>query len=675
MHRKLNETIGDTMGGSFKAGVAYYPEQWDKTLWKDDAIRMKKAGIEMVRIMEFAWCLIEPVEGKFDFSLFDEVVDILSKEGIKVVLGTPTATIPYWLFKKDPSCVQINNKGLPKQWGGRRSVCVNNPAYIEATIRLINAIADHYKDNTNIIGWQLDNEIGHEGSDRCFCKNCQQKWNIWLQNKYGSIDNLNNTWGTIFWGTTYHSFDIPLPLETYGAAHNPSMLLDYSRFMSDSFVNYLNIQYDILHSKINKDQWIATDVFMPSLSNNIDIRELTSLHDFIGLNNYPVWGDQDQPLPYYFTTLNMLYLKGLKDKSHFTVFEQFSSMQGHICLGYLPPEKQVISWTDKAVAFGAERLFYFRWRTAPFGQEQLCYGILNNDNSDTDLLKAISNNLIEKQEVYDRIASSSSIKPKSCIAYHKDSIRVLSHQYQTKALYYAMNDYLQVGFEFEFTRWYAPFSIFQIPVDVKPLEDLNLSDYKIISLPFYLLCDLEFVKKLENWVKGGGVLILSWRTGIRNKDNIAINLKLPGYFSKLAGINIDRFESLNNTKTHIKIGLFRFKVEAWADILNPVTAKVIARYSDKKKHYNGSAAITVNIFGKGKVYYIGTSPSTTGLLFLYHKIFRKEKMKPKFYGEGIESIDYMDKNKKTFKVIINNSNKKKRAFGKKLAPYSLKIKE
>ncbi|HPB47785.1 MAG TPA: beta-galactosidase trimerization domain-containing protein, partial [Exilispira sp.] len=195
------------------------------------------------------------------------------------------------------------------------------------------------------------------------------------------------------------------------------------------------------------------------------------------------------------------------------------------------------------------------------------------------------------------------------------------------------------------------------------------------SLPFYLLCDLEFVKKLEDWVKSGGVLILSWRTGIRNKDNIAINLKLPGYFSKLAGINIDRFESLNNTKTHIKIGLFRFKVEAWADILNPVTAKVIARYSDKKKHYNGSAAITVNIFGKGKVYYIGTSPSTTGLLFLYHKIFRKEKMKPKFYGEGIESIDYLDKNNKTFKVIINNSNKNKRAFGKKLTPYSIKIKE
>ncbi len=657
----------------FSLGVAYYPEQWNRKFWEEDAKRMASAGIDLIRIMEFAWVILEKKEGFYDFSFFDEVIDIFSKYNIKVVLGTPTATIPFWLYQKDPNIMQVTYNGNRKEFGGRRSVCVNNPLFIEHSKKIVEEIAKHYGNNDNVVGWQLDNEIGHEGSDFCYCEECYKKWNEWLKNKYETIEKLNEIWGTNFWGTCYDEFKIPVPKNTFGSLQNPTLLIDYSRFMSDSNINYLNTQQEIIKKYSNNNQWIATDIFMPSLSCSIDFEKLTKNHDFIGLNNYPVWGEQNEPLPYYFISLNFSYLKGIKDNKHFIVFEQMSGIQGHSCIGYLPPVDQLKLWTNKAICFGADKLFYFRYRTAKYGQEQLCHGMLNPDNDESGLFKELTENIKENRIIFDRIANSKQKDSVSCLIYDKDSVRLVRNQYQTKALYNKPIDYMQVGYELEFTRWYAPFSLFNISTDVKSTENVKLEKYKIISLPLYILVDDNFAEKIKDWVFNGGTLILSWRAGLRDKNNIATDEKLPGKFSKIAGIEIENFESLNETKTFIKSGILKFKVEAWADIIKPISAKVLAKYIDKKKPYYNKPAITINNFGKGFVYYLGTSLSGLGLLYFYYKIFKKAKVNPKFYGTGIESIDYIDNNGKEFKVIINNNNKIKKAFGTEIEPYGIKI--
>ncbi|MFN3411399.1 MAG: beta-galactosidase [Exilispira sp.] len=661
--------------GYFLFGVDYYPEQWDKSLWKEDARKMSNAGIEAIRIMEFAWCLIEKNEGIFDFSLFDEVIEIFSNYNIKVVLGTPTATIPFWLYQKDKSILQITYDNKQKEFGGRRSYCINNPTYLKHVKILIEQIAKHYGSYDSVIGWQLDNEIGHEGSDFCYCNICEKEWNIWLKEKYKDIDNLNKIWGTVFWGTSYNEFNIPVPKNTSGSLQNPTLLIDYSRFMSDSNIRFLNLQLKILRENIKNSQWIATDIFMPSLSSSIDFNALTKEHDFIGVNNYPVWGEQNEPMPYYFISLNLSYLKGLKDNRHFTVFEQMSAIQGHSCLGYLPKMEELKLWTNKSIIMGADKLFYFRFRTARFGQEQLCYGLLNPDNNDTEIFKELTENIKINRKIFEKISRSHQKDSDACIVYDKDNLRLTRFQYQTKALYFKPVDYMQAGYELEFTRWYVPFSLFNIPVDVKPYENVDLNKYKIISLPLYFMVDDNFYDRVEKWVLAGGVLILSWRTGIRDKNNIATIEKLPGKFKKICGIEIEQFESLNQTKTKIKSGLFNFQVEAWADIIQPKGAKALAIYSDRKKPYYGKTAITVNNYGNGKVYYFGTSLSPLGLIYFYYKIFKNAKLKPKFYGMGIESIDYIDQDGKNFKIIINNTGKSKRAFGKKIAPYNFVIKD
>ena len=178
-----------------KFGVVYYPEQWDKSLWQSDLARIRVMGVEEVRLMEFAWALLEPKKGVYDFSLFDEVLKLCEAEGLSVILGTPTATLPAWLYELDPTVVRIHPSGKTKDWGSRREACLNSPTYLKYADNIVEAVAKHFGKHPAVIGWQIDNEIGHEGSDICVCGHCRKVWHAWLKAKYKTIGALNAAWG------------------------------------------------------------------------------------------------------------------------------------------------------------------------------------------------------------------------------------------------------------------------------------------------------------------------------------------------------------------------------------------------------------------------------------------------------------------------------------------------
>ena len=218
-------------------GVDYYPEHWEKAEWKQQADLMKEGGFNTVRMGEFAWKLFEPREGEFDFSFLDEAIGILAKRDIKVILGTPTAAPPKWLVNKYDVLLR-DRYGRKRNWGSRREYCANSDVYQVLSKKIVRKMAEHYKDNKHVVGWQIDNEFGCHGTTRCYCETCRQKFGVWLKEKYGTIENLNKTWGTVFWGLDFDSFeDIILPGynacegETWAnPAHNPSLDLEYRRF-------------------------------------------------------------------------------------------------------------------------------------------------------------------------------------------------------------------------------------------------------------------------------------------------------------------------------------------------------------------------------------------------------------------------------------------------------------
>ncbi|HPE89475.1 MAG TPA: beta-galactosidase, partial [Spirochaetales bacterium] len=186
-------------------GVDWYPEQWDEGRWRHDVERMAGYGFTCVRLMEFAWTVVEPEPGRFDFSLFDRAIGLLAEAGLKAIVGTPTATPPRWL--SDRPVFRVSPTGAAHSYGTRRNLCYNAPEYREASRRVVSAIAERYGGDGRVAGFQVDNEIGHEASDRCVCAHCRREWPLWLERRYGDVGRLNDAWGAAFWNTSYSSFD------------------------------------------------------------------------------------------------------------------------------------------------------------------------------------------------------------------------------------------------------------------------------------------------------------------------------------------------------------------------------------------------------------------------------------------------------------------------------------
>jgi len=654
-----------------KFGVDYYPEQWDRSLWKQDLTRIREMGAAEVRLMEFAWSILEPKKGKYDFSLFDEVLKLCEKEGLSVILGTPTATTPAWLVESDPSILQVHPSGKRKEWGSRREPCLNAPAYIRHSDRIVEAVARHFGKHPAVTGWQIDNELCHEGSDICVCTHCRKAWISWLKEKYGTIAALNRTWGTVFWGRTLSAFEqAPVPMEPLSTDQNPGLLLDYDRFSSDTAVRHARRQVDILRKHIRQGQFVTTNLYMPPLGTVTDMEEMFHDMDLVGYDNYPVWGDMKEPLPYFFNSFILSFIRGLKQNQPFSVLEQISGFQGHVCLGYRPPEEQMVLWTNQAIAHGANRISYFRWRTAPYGQEQLCYGILDGDNTDTRRYAAIRENVRGHRDLFERIGGEP-VPAKACLVYDMDNIRMVKRQYLSKGLHFKPTPYVQLGYAMELARHFAPYPLFNINADVRTPASVTLDRYRVISLPLYQMADDQFAGQISEWVRDGGTLILGWRAGTRDRNNHAVTKELPGLFAEMAGLRVREFEALGEDKVRIRLGLIPAKGEVWADILEPGSAEVIGRYTDGKKYYRGRPCVTVNRFGNGKVYYLGTSPNELGLFFLYRKIFRDAGMNPKFHGKGIEVVHRVDGEGKEVDLVLNHTAKRKRVLGVKLEPYGM----
>jgi len=662
-------------GGGVLFGVDYYPEQWDRALWESDFRRMREMGFRSVRMMEFAWSLLEPRPGKYDFSLFDEAIRLAGENGLSVVLGTPTATFPAWLYHKDPGMVQIHPSGVYRDFGTRRQACYNSDTYRKASARLVEAIARRYGKNPVVIGWQIDNEIGHEGSDRCVCPTCVGKWHEWLRKKYKNVHAMNTEWGTVFWGTTYVGFEqVPVPRKQVSSIQSPGLALDYDRFCSDSAVDFVDMQMKLLRKHIQDGQWVTTNLYPTPHYPVIDMERLCRGMEMVGFDNYPVWGDQDEPLPYFFTAYILSYIRGLNERGRFAVFEQFSGFQGHTCLGYLPPDEQVTLWTNQSIARGADHIYYFRWRTAAFGQEQLCYGLFDPDNTPTSRAAAIAANMRRHSPAFDRFASEP-VTSEACVVYDKDNSRVFKEQYLSKGIYMLPTPYMQVGYDLEMARNFVPYAVFNINADVKSARGVDLSRYRIISLPLYQMADPEFVGRLESWVREGGTLVLGWRAGARDMKNHAVRLELPGLFAAMAGVRIKRFESLNATKVGIRVGIVPAKGEAWAEIVEPVTAKPLAWYRDRKKHYSGEPCITVNEYGRGRVYYFGTSPDPMAIFFLYRKILKRAGLAPRFSGMGLEVIRRTTVDGGAVDVVLNHT-ASHRWFGlRRIEPYGVRFVE
>jgi beta-galactosidase len=576
-------------------GADYYPEHWPEDRWSTDLAMMKQAGFNIVRVAEFSWVLFEPEEGKYEFEWLDRWLKLAHEQGIRVIIGTPTAIMPAWLARKYPEALEKRATGLRTVWGGRRHNCFSNPDYRRLAEGVVRAQAEHYGENPAVVGWQIDNEFG---SADCRCEQCQASFQKWLAARYGSLDELNRAWGTHFWGQRFGDWaEIPIPDDRMGdwAISNPSASLDWQRFMSHLQVSFHDAQVAILREACSPRQFI-THNFM-GLHSTIDYYELAKSLDFVSWDNYPKLA----PAIPYDSSLAADVMRGLK-KRNFLIMEQTAGPLGWSTFSRSPQPGELRKICYQQLAHGADGQIWFRWRSCTVGREQYWHGLLGHDGKAGRRYHEAAQVAREYHQLAPSLKGTTP-RPEAAIIYDYDSIWALQIQ----------RGYPEASHQEAIKRYYNALFRAGVNVDiVRPGADMR--NYKLVIAPHLHVLSDENANRLVEFVENGGVLMADCRTAVKDESNLIPPRTLPGLLAPALGIEIEEYESLllgitdKEETTYVvrsdgQLGE-SFTAIHYADWIKPSTAEVIARYD--LPYLKPYAAVTRNRYGDGEGWYVGT---------------------------------------------------------------------
>ena len=592
-------------------GVCYYPEHWPEKTWQPDAARMKALGLTWVRIGEFAWSRLEPEPGRLEFDWLDRAVDILGNEGLKVVLGTPTATPPKWLIDHYDDVLQVGADGKTRGFGSRRHYCYNSKSYCEETKRIVTLLAERYGGHEAVGAWQTDNEYGCHDTVRCYCSNCRDAFRLWLEEKYGTVDALNEAWWNVFWSMEYRAFDeIELPNLTV-TEPNPSHSLDFCRFSSHSVVAYNRFQTGIIRQYSN--QPITHNAMM--FFGDFDHFELAKDLDILTWDSYPLGMLETSWLPTetkgrfmrsghpdLVSFMHDLY-RGAKDKP-FWVMEQQPGRVNWAPSNPLPAPGMVRLWSHQAFSHGADVVAYFRWRAAR-GAQELMHAGLNLHDGSPDRATEEARRVVEELGAGER-EEGGAVRAPVALLFDYENLWATDLQPHAQ------------GWSYWALLWgyYTALRGFGLDVDIThPRRDLK--NYRAVFAPALHLVDDALADHLTAYVQGGGRLVIGPRSGAKTLSNIA-QAPAPGPLSALMGVRIDHIDALRpGSSGEVTHNGERHTYTTWADLLTPTTAEVRATYLTNV--YEGTAAVTRQELEAGTC----TTLGMWGSLALHQALFRE----------------------------------------------------
>ena len=530
----MNMQSNSTGNAKPSLGVCYYPEQWAPERWTTDLDAMRELGIRFVRIGEFAWSRLEPNPGEYRFEWMQKILDDAAERQLSIVLCTPTAAPPKWLVDQLPDMVAIDSNGLPRKFGSRRHYCFSHGPYRNECARIVTELGRSFGAHPAVAAWQTDNEYGCHNTVVSYSPSALQGFREWLKSKYGSIDQLNRAWGNAFWSMEYRDFDeIELPNLTV-TQPNPSHQLDFMRFSSDQVRLFNHLQVEIIRQRSP-----GRTILHNFMGRFLDFDHFTLSEDLdaAGWDSYPLGFLSEMTAP---DSHKIRYLRsGDPDfvgfhhdlyrtcgRGRWWVLEQQPGPVNWAAYNPSPYPGMIRFWTHEAFAHGAEVVSYFRWRQAPFAQEQMHAG-LNLPNYQPDQAFFEAAQVIEELSGLNLGAVANA---KVAIVYDYEAAWTLGIQPQGKDF-----DYMDIVL-----RFYRAFRRLGLNIDIIP-QNAPLDSYRVVAIPSLPIVRAEFVDSLKSF---GGQVLIAPRTGSKTADFQIPPELPPGRLQDLMPISVLRVESL-----------------------------------------------------------------------------------------------------------------------------------
>jgi beta-galactosidase len=593
-------------------GAAWYPEQWPESQWEPDLTRMEAAHIHLVRVGEFAWSTMEPTEGDWQWAWLDRAIAAAAKHHIVVVLGTPTAAPPAWLTEKYPQTLRVDNNGKRDEHGNRQQFSFDDTKYRELARDVANRMAERYGNNPDVVGWQIDNEL----SATSFDDEAKQQFHAWLKAKYGTIAELNKRWWTSYWSQTYNDFD---QIPVHDKQENPALLLDWNRFVTDTWVSYTQNQVEAIRPHADKRQFITTNTMgwfdgFNAYKEHAGL-DIAAWDDYIDSDHFD-WADN---------AARHDLTRGFKNKN-FWVMETEPAFVNWRKLNTPLKKGQVREMAWQAIGHGSDAVEYWQWRAALNGQEEY-HGVLVGADSKPAPVYA------EVQQIgkeFDEAGTAlSGTQPVADVAMINDFDSRWAIDFQRHN-----QEFDPVA---EIVAFYRPLREAAQGVDIIGLDaggpDASLAKYKLIVAPGLNVLTQPQADKLLAYVRAGGHLLLGPRSGMKNVDDGLNPQQQPGPLADALGAKVTQFYALDQP-VPLTMGDTSGSANIWAETLetsSPET-KTIATYGASNGWLDGQPAAVTRQVGQGSITYLGAWLDDASLKKLTDQLLNESGAKPMIPG-------------------------------------------
>ena len=587
-------------------GGDYNPDQWPEEVWDDDVRLMKKAGVNLVSVGIFSWAKIETSEGVYDFDWLDRIIDKLGEAGIAVDLASATASPPMWLTQAHPEVLWKDYRGDVCQPSARQHWRPTSPVFREYALKLCRAMAEHYKGNPYVVAWHVSNEYGcHNRFD--YSEDAEHAFQQWCEERYGTIDAVNDAWGTAFWAQRMNDFSEIVPPRFIGDGNfmNPGKLLDFKRFSSDALKAFYIAERDTL-AEITPDLPLTTNFMVSASGSVLDYDDWGDEVDFVSNDHYFIPGEAHLDELAFSASL----VDGIARKDPWFLMEHSTSAVNWREINYRKEPGQLVRDSLAHVAMGADAVCYFQWRQSKAGAEKFHSAMVPHAGEDSAVFRDVCELGADLNKLSDEgILGSRLAKSRVAVVFDYESEWATEHTATPTQHVHHVDEPL---------AWFRALADQGVTADVVPVRGA-WDGYEMVVLPSVYLLSEETTRRVRDYVVGGGRLVVTYYTGISDeKDHVWLG-GYPGSIRDVVGVRVEEFMPMGNDFTgvpdHLDLSNGAVAHDI-ADVIGSVdgTATVLATFKDNPwTGMDGVPAIVANTFGEGRSVYVGARLGREGL--------------------------------------------------------------